>query len=135
MKRYILTLLLAACVCTACDKDDEYEIREWTVASQLGIAHGASTLQPVLLVKANDDTSWRAVYQGIEGFDFEAGYEYRLRIKAEQLPDPPQDGSSIRYTLLEQISKTPATSIVKTGKNWSGMTEVAGVFEICSSRV
>lgn len=107
MKRYILTLLLAACVCTACDKDDEYEIREWTVASQLGIAHGASTLQPVLLVKANDDTSWRAVYQGIEGFDFEAGYEYRLRIKAEQLPDPPQDGSSIRYTLLEQISKTP----------------------------
>ena len=77
MKRYILTLLLAACVCTACDKDDEYEIREWTVASQLGIAHGASTLQPVLLVKANDDTSWRAVYQGIEGFDFEAGYEYR----------------------------------------------------------
>ena len=108
----ILTLLLAACVCTACDKDDEYEIREWTVASQLGIAHGASTLQPVLLVKANDDTSWRAVYQGIEGFDFEAGYEYRLRIKAEQLPDPPQDGSSIRYTLLEQISKTPATSVI-----------------------
>ena len=112
MKRYILTLLLAACVCTACDKDDEYEIREWTVASQLGIAHGASTLQPVLLVKANDDTSWRAVYQGIEGFDFEAGYEYRLRIKAEQLPDPPQDGSSIRYTLLEQISKAPATSVI-----------------------
>ena len=112
MKRYILTLLLAAFACTACDKDDEYEIREWTVASQLGIAHGASTLQPVLLVKANDDTSWRAVYQGIEGFDFEAGYEYRLRIKAEQLPDPPQDGSSIRYTLLEQISKTPATSVI-----------------------
>lgn len=112
MKRYILTLLLAACVCTACDKDDEYEIREWTVASQLGIAHGPHTLQPVLLVKTNDDTSWRAVYQGIEGFDFEAGYEYRLRIKAEQLPDPPQDGSSIRYTLLEQISKTPATSVI-----------------------
>lgn len=105
MKRYILTLLLAACVCTACDKDDEYEIREWTVASQLGIAHGASTLQPVLLVKANDDTSWRAVYQGIEGFDFEAGYEYRLRIKAEQLPDPPQDGSSIRYTCWSKFRR------------------------------
>ena len=123
MKRYILTLLLAACVCTACDKDDEYEIREWTVASQLGIAHGASTLQPVLLVKANDDTSWRAVYQGIEGFDFEAGYEYRLRIKAEQLPDPPQDGSSIRYTLLEQISKTPATSVIPDQFPESGLNE------------
>ena len=100
MKRYILTLLLAAFACTACDKDDEYEIREWTVASQLGIAHGPHTLQPVLLVKANDDTSWRALYGGIEGFEYQPGYEYRLRIKAEQLPDPPQDGSSIRYTCL-----------------------------------
>ena len=88
MKRYILTLLLAAFACTACDKDDEYEIREWTVASQLGIAHGPHTLQPVLLVKANDDTSWRALYGGIEGFEYQPGYEYRLRIKAEQLPDP-----------------------------------------------
>ena len=112
MKRYILTLLLAAFACTACDKDDEYEIREWTVASQLGIAHGPHTLQPVLLVKANDDTSWRALYGGIEGFEYQPGYEYRLRIKAEQLPDPPQDGSSIRYTLLEQISKAPATSVI-----------------------
>ena len=108
MKRYILTLLLAAFACTACDKDDEYEIREWTVASQLGIAHGPHTL----LVKANDDTSWRALYGGIEGFEYQPGYEYRLRIKAEQLPDPPQDGSSIRYTLLEQISKAPATSVI-----------------------
>lgn len=112
MKRYILTLLLAAFACTACDKDDEYEIREWTVASQLGIAHGPHTLQPVLLVKANDDTSWRALYGGIEGFEYQPGYEYRLRIKAEQLPDTPQDGSSIRYTLLEQISKAPATSVI-----------------------
>lgn len=112
MKRYILTLLLAAFACTACDKDDEYEICEWTVASQLGIAHGPHTLQPVLLVKANDDTSWRALYGGIEGFEYQPGYEYRLRIKAEQLPDPPQDGSSIRYTLLEQISKAPATSVI-----------------------
>ena len=73
MKRYILTLLLAAFACTACDKDDEYEIREWTVASQLGIAHGPHTLQPVLLVKANDDTSWRALYGGIEGFEYQIG--------------------------------------------------------------
>ena len=66
----------------------------------------------MLLVKANDDTSWRALYGGIEGFEYQPGYEYRLRIKAEQLPDTPQDGSSIRYTLLEQISKAPATSVI-----------------------
>ena len=109
MKRYILTLLLAACVCTACDKDDEYEIREWTVASQLGIAHGASTLQPVLLVKANDDTSWRAVYQGIEGFDFEAGYDYRLRIGTSVIPAPdsPEGYYTVCYSMLD-MDRLPA---------------------------
>lgn len=112
MKRYLLLLLLSAFAFTACDKDDDYTVREWTIASQLGIAHGAHTLQPVLLVKTGDDISWRAVYSGIEGFDYEPGYEYRLRIKAEQLANPPQDGSSVRYTLLEQISKTPATSVI-----------------------
>ena len=109
MKRYILTLLLAACVCTACDKDDEYEIREWTVASQLGIAHGASTLQPVLLVKANDDTSWRAVYQGIEGFDFEAGYATAFLNNSE--PPRPDSVSYAGFFLKKKKKKKIICSV------------------------
>ena len=109
MKRYILTLLLAAFACTACDKDDEYEIREWTVASQLGIAHGPHTLQPVLLVKANDDTSWRALYGGIEGFEYEPGYVYRLRIGTSVVPAPdsPAGYYSVRYSMLD-MDRQPA---------------------------
>lgn len=112
MKRYIILLFISAFALTACNKEDDYSVREWTVASQLGISHGYLALQPVLLVKANDDTSWRALYEAIEGFDFQPGYEYRLRIKARQLSDPPQDASSIRYSLLELISKTPARSAI-----------------------
>ena len=110
MRKYIILLFISAFALGACDKNDDYTVREWTVASQLGISHGFHTLQPVLLVKANDDTSWRAVYEGIEGFDYEPGYEYKLRIKAKQLADPPQDASSVRYSLLELISKIPARS-------------------------
>lgn len=110
MRKYIILLFISAFALGACDKNDDYTVREWTVASQLGISHGFHTLQPVLLVKANDDTSWRAVYEGIEGFDYEPGYEYKLRIKAKQLAEPPQDASSVRYSLLELISKTPARS-------------------------
>ncbi len=89
-----------------------------TVASQLESPTGPHyACNPCWLVKANDDTSWRALYGGIEGFEYQPGYEYRLRIKAEQLPDPPQDGSSIRYTLLEQISKAPATSVIPSGSS------------------
>ena len=110
MRKYIILLFISAFALGACDKNDDYTVREWTVAFQLGISHGFHTLQPVLLVKANDDTSWRAVYEGIEGFDYEPGYEYKLRIKAKQLADPPQDASSVRYSLLELISKIPARS-------------------------
>lgn len=112
MRKYIILLFISAFALGACDKNDDYTVREWTVASQLGISHGFHTLQPVLLVKANDETSWRAVYEGIEGFDYEPGYEYKLRIKAKQLPEPPQDASSVRYSLLELISKTPARSSI-----------------------
>ena len=65
MRKYIILLFISAFALGACDKNDDYTVREWTVASQLGISHGFHTLQPVLLVKANDDTSWRAVYEGI----------------------------------------------------------------------
>ena len=110
MKKYLLTLLLPGLLLCACDKDDDYTIREWTIASELGIAHGPHTLQPVLLYRTGDDNAWRTLYEGIGEFDYEPGYEYRLRVKAEQLADPPQDGSSVRITLLEQLSKTPARS-------------------------
>ena len=112
MKKYVILLFASIFAFSACDKTDDYTVREWTVASQLGIAYGFNALQPVLLVKANDDTSWRAVYAGIEGFDYEPGYEYKLRIKARELAEPPQDAPSMRYSLLELVSKTPARSSI-----------------------
>ena len=57
MRKYIILLFISAFALGACDKNEDYTVREWTVASQLGISHGFHTLQPVLLVKANDDTS------------------------------------------------------------------------------
>lgn len=111
MKRFsAILLLLLPLVFAACDKEEGYKIREWTIASRLGIAHAGATLQPVLLCKTDDDASWRALYGGIEGFEFEPGYEYRLRVKTEQVANPPADGSSVRYTLLAEVSKTSADS-------------------------
>ena len=50
-------------------------------------------------------------YDRIEGFDFEEGYDYRLRIERyEAYPgrEPPQDASMYGYRLIEVLSKTPA---------------------------
>ena len=50
-------------------------------------------------------------YSEIEGFDYEEGYEYRLRIE-EYDPwggeEPPQDASAYNYRLIELLSKTEA---------------------------
>ena len=51
-------------------------------------------------------------YDGIEGFDYEAGYDYRLRIGKYDPwggEEPPQDAGQYSYRLLEQLEKTPAS--------------------------
>lgn len=45
-------------------------------------------------------------YTNINGFDYEPGYEYVLKVNAEDIPNPPADGSSVKYTLVEQVSKS-----------------------------
>ena len=52
-------------------------------------------------------------YDGIEGFEYETGYNYRLRI-GKYDPwggrEPPQDAGRYAYRLLEQLEKTAAPS-------------------------
>ena len=107
MRKYIILLFISAFALGACDKHDDYTVREWTVASQLGISHGFHTLQPVLLVKANDDTSWRAVYEGIEGFDYEQGYSYKLKV-GTSVVGVDEGYYTVQYSVLEMLDKQPA---------------------------
>lgn len=58
--------------------------------------------------KTLDRNDWEFFYGSIEGFDFQAGYIYKLLVKKEKL-DPesvPADASTIRYTLIKVIEKT-----------------------------
>lgn len=59
-----------------------------------------------LQVKENSSDNWSNFYSNIEGFTYEPGYEYVLKVKTENIANPPADGSSIRYILVKQISKT-----------------------------
>lgn len=59
-----------------------------------------------LQVKENTSAEWNNFYSNIEGFTYEPGYEYVLKIKTEKIANPPADGSSIKYKLVQQLSKT-----------------------------
>ncbi|MDI1446572.1 DUF4377 domain-containing protein [Polyangium sp. 6x1] len=49
---------------------------------------------------------WERFYGRIEGFTYEEGYAYELRVKVETVANPPADGSSRRTVLVKIVSKT-----------------------------
>ncbi|MBC7922380.1 MAG: DUF4377 domain-containing protein [Ferruginibacter sp.] len=48
---------------------------------------------------------WQYFYAPIEGFDYQPGFVYDLRVRTEQVENPPPDASSLRYILVKVVSK------------------------------
>lgn len=61
--------------------------------------------QQCLRVKSIEPARWELLHQGIDGFKYEAGKNYRLLVNSIQLKKPPQDSSSIRYELVKIIER------------------------------
>lgn len=81
-----------------------------TIASEKRTAMGVGPME-VLQVKEGDATEWSFFYSNIDGFNFEPGYEYVLEVKTEKVAEPvPADASSVKYTLVKEVSKTKKTS-------------------------
>lgn len=64
--------------------------------------------QKCMMVMEKPEDGYQLFYGNIEGFDFEEGFEYELLVRMEEIENPPADASSLKYTLLQIISKTPA---------------------------
>lgn len=58
-----------------------------------------------LQVRESTDRPWQHFYSEIEGFVFEPGFDYELRVLEEKVANPPADGSSLRWTLVTVVSK------------------------------
>ena len=56
-------------------------------------------------MRSDNDANYQLFYNHIDGFDFEPGFKYTLRVKVEEVASVPADASSLSYTLLEVISK------------------------------
>jgi hypothetical protein len=83
------------------------QIVEMDVAPQRVSCVGVGP-QECLRVRQHPDTAWTLFYDGIEGFQFEAGFEYTLRVAVRPVPNPPADGSTLAYRLLAILRKVPA---------------------------
>lgn len=56
-------------------------------------------------VKYQGEDQWQLFYEQIEGFDFEEGYQYVLKVKRTQKKHVPTDASAYVYRLIKTISK------------------------------
>lgn len=87
--------------------------------------------QKCMLVKENPEDEYQYFYSAIEGFEFEPGYTYELRVRVDPVANAPADASSLRYTLIEMVSKEPATAdaaemLVLEGPTWQLTAVVDG---------
>lgn len=117
----ILTLFLFTFAFISCDKEDEEsrkitEYKEYvlTVASEmrpgLMLAEGPDFLKEVYPVKKENSKEWEAL-SNIDGFEFEKGYEYKIKISATSYLDYRMGQPAwTEYDLLEVISKEKKNS-------------------------
>ncbi|MFD2565352.1 DUF4377 domain-containing protein [Aquimarina rubra] len=114
MKKTLL-LLIVLLTLGSCNDDDEV-----IAITTIRVNHYKTTtngfffggLGTVLLIEEGDQIgqdNFTPTFNGINGFDYELGFIYDLKVIKTRLANPPQDSSNIRIDLLEIISKTPVS--------------------------
>lgn len=90
---------------TAPEAKEELSNVTFTIASKLADCTGVAPMK-CMQIKEEGAKDWTLMYASIEGFTYEEGYEYVVEVKREKLENVPADASSIKYTLVKEISKT-----------------------------
>lgn len=113
MKKQILFLMIIGML-FSCSNDDEIKLQ--TIAMRInhyqntGIGEG---LFLTLLVQENNNIGsdrWNKFHNTIEGFDYQPGFIYDVKVTVEQIDNPFADGSSFKYT-LQEIQSTQEVDI------------------------
>ena len=86
------------------------------------------------LLKENPEDEWQYFYNSIQGFEWEAGYTYELRVAIYPVENPPADASSLRYELLEVVNKTETPSETRTVMPYIHIEEPAAGSELDASK-
>ena len=110
-------------VMLACTPGNAQEIKTLFIADHLVDCTGVAP-QKCMLVKEREEDSWRNFYYRIEGFSYEEGFAYELRVRVLPVENPPADASSLRYVLEEVVTKTPSDRAATNTEILSGTWKV-----------
>lgn len=100
----IMLLFLYAFCFISCDKDDDSveNIAIMSVSPEL-VWMRDSRVQVMECSIEGDNEKLYIVPDQIEGFEYNKGYDYKLKVKVTPLENPSTDGSTVRYELREII--------------------------------
>ncbi len=82
--------------------------------------------QKCVLVKHAINARWQNFYAPIQGFEFESGFSYILKVKETPIENPPADGSSIQYELIEIQEKSEINQPLQSIYDIWGVIKVNG---------
>lgn len=106
MKNLILILLLGIWSCQPSVDKDKPDLQRILISSETRVCTGVSPMECLQVKWNKDQEDWELFYDHIQGFDYVKGYEYELIVKVEKVENPPADASSLKYTLVKEVSRT-----------------------------
>ncbi len=77
------------------------------VKSQKAECMGVAPMECLQVKTSLDQADWQNFFSVINGFEFTEGESTLLKVKATHIDNPPADGSSIQYELIETVVVMP----------------------------
>lgn len=118
MKTLLLLLNLTLLAAASCQKESSNEIVNnteiWWINSSKVDCTGVGPMSCLQIQKSDDieSGSWELFYDQIEGFEYEPGNLYQVKVEVSKKSEPiPADASSLKYKLVEIMSKEPDPSL------------------------
>jgi len=102
--KIFLTILILSISYSCEDSSNEPATRRIYIDDHLADCTGVGP-QKCMLVKENLEDEFTYFYDNIGGFNYEEGYNYILKVSIVTIKNPPADGSSKKYSLVEILKK------------------------------
>ena len=103
MKKQFLLFITIVTLFSCSNDDDSSRIINMRINHYQNTGIGVGPVLTLLVQEGNaiGTNNWNRFYTSIAGFDYVPGKIYNLSVKVEPIKNPPADGSSLKYTLLE----------------------------------
>jgi len=136
MKRLFIIIYLVCMVmigCRSSELSDTVTESDTEIANEKMLFIASSQVdcenpfpQKCFLVKESADSEYEYFYDAIEGFSYENGYYYTVRVGVTEIENPPVDGAGFRYELIDVIEKIESVENTEIEQVWKLRHMVVG---------